>query len=418
MLAVPHRASSWVASGGLDKQICLWDLAGAGQISHIDASDHDGLARDKGSVYALAATPSVLAGGGPEGSVHVWDPRSAARITKFVGHAGNIRHILTSQDGTTIVSASTDSTVRVWDLVAKRCLATLTMHDTSVWSLFSNDPSLRTFFSSDKTGLVAKTDTRILGPYDHPLSVALCQDDLAVSKVVAAGDYVWTATSSPNIKRWLDVDLTNAEPEMPDRDQSQSHGYGSITSRTRMHSFSQPRPPTQYSKRQVPLKHILPSVSTFHLPHGNSTSSLGRRSTIISQRRESHCSKVEPLRAQLDSSIPGQNGLVKHVMLSNRRQVLTRDAVGQIVLWDLLKCRPIKTYGQRHLEDVATEINVQEYVDNWCSVDINIGALSVTLEDHTCFDAEAYHDEFEFPDTHVVKEDQRSSTHPLHSESR
>lgn len=216
-LAVPSPTADWVVSGGLDRKIHIWDLSGAGQKLCIDigSDDNGSLAvKEKASVYALAATNNIICSGGPESTVRVWDAKSGQRVTRLVGHTDNVRDVLASQDGNTIITASSDRTVKVWSTTAGRCLYTLTMHDASVWSLFSSHPELAVFYSSDKSGLVAKTDTRLSQEVDEGLSIALCQEHEGVHKVKAAGGYVWTATSRPSIHRWLDVDTEDLEVDM------------------------------------------------------------------------------------------------------------------------------------------------------------------------------------------------------------
>lgn len=44
----------------------------------------------------------------------------------------------------------------------------------------------------------------------------------------------------------------------------------------------------------------------------------------------------EPLRAAPESTIQGQNGLTRHVLLNDRRRALTVDTAGEVMLWDLL----------------------------------------------------------------------------------
>ncbi|KAI7640617.1 WD40 repeat-like protein, partial [Hortaea werneckii] len=218
-LAVPSQNSDWIASGGLDRKIYTWDLNGGGQKLCIDASEDESsslAAREKGSVYALGATNNVLASGGPESTVRVWDARSGKRITKLVGHTDNIRDVLISEDGSKIMTASSDRTVKVWSTGAGRCMYTLTMHDASVWSLFSENPDLSVFYSGDKSGMIAKTDTRDVNELDEGLSVAVAQEHDGVQKVVAAGDCIWAATSRPSINRWRDVNTEDAEIEVPE----------------------------------------------------------------------------------------------------------------------------------------------------------------------------------------------------------
>lgn len=417
-LAVPNSTCDWVASGGLDRKINLWDLSGAGQKLSIDVGDDEAgtmQMREKGSVYALAATDSLLASGGPEKTVRVWDCRSGRRITKLVGHTDNVRDILVSQDGTTIMSASSDQTVKVWSTIAGRCMYTLTMHDASVWSLFSADPDLSVVYSSDKNGLVAKTDTRNTIELDEGLSVAVCQEHEGVHKVVAAGDCLWTATSRPSINRWRDVNTDNAEIDIPEdyntRRRSSAKGrHASSTSQTDFPSAPPILTPSAGGKRKIPLKHMLRLSNTAWFPtpispETESNSPSARRGTLEGSTLDALV--TQPVRHQPDHSVEGQNGLIKHVMLNDRKRVLTLDTAGEVVMWDLLKCVPIRSFGKRHLEDVKDEVTTASTVANWCTVDTRTGSVAVTLEENTCFDAEMYADELELDEKIEFKDDQR-----------
>jgi WD repeat-containing protein 48 len=423
VLASPSPDASWVASGGLDRRIRLWDLNGGGQTLSIDVSEDEsltGLSKEKASVYALQATHSILASGGPDSNVRIWDPRSGKRITKFVGHTDIVRDILISQDGSTVMSACSDQTVKVWSVTAGRCTHTLTMHDASVWSLWSDHPDLSVFYSSDKSGMVAKTDTRGCGEdLEEGLSVAICQEGTAVHKLAVSGDYIWTATPRPTINRWADVNIDGAEIDLPDTYKQQRFSLATARSRIpsppvnsssdRLASPSQaisptsppqstsPTSPPPSAKRLIPLKHVLRLSNAAYFP---------RRETV-SDGDSVQAEHTQPLRHTPDFAIEGQNGLVKHIMLNDRKRVLTQDTAGDVLLWDLLKCVPIRSFGKRHLEDVQPEVTTVETVPNWCSVDTRTGTLAITLEEHTAFDAEMYADELDI-DQHIeFKEDQR-----------
>jgi len=419
-LAVPSQTSDWVASGGLDRKICLWDLNGAGQRLCIDVGEDEAgslTAKEKGSVYALAATNNVLCSGGPESTVRVWDSRTGKRITKLVGHTDNIRDVLVSQDGSTILTASSDRTVKVWSTVAGRCMYTLTMHDSSVWSLCSQDPDLSVFYSTDKNGMVAKTDTRNTIELDEGLSVALCQEHEGVHKVKAAGGYVWTATSRPSINRWADIDTKNAEIDIPDNYTHRPHRSSVSTTITRYPSppdHKQSETVTNGLSKKIPLKHMLRLSNAAYFPTlvapESETNDVtippgGRRSTIDKAGEEPVVS--QPVRDQPDYAIEGQNGLIKHVMLNDRRRVLTLDTAGEVIMWDLLKCVPVKSFGKRHIEDVQAEVATNGTVANWCQVDTRTGSVTVVLEENNCFDAEMYADELDLDEDIDFRDDQR-----------
>ena len=77
------------------------------------------------------------------------------------------------------------------------------------------------------------------------------------------------------------------------------------------------------------------------------------------------------------------------------------------MLWDLIQCAPIKSFGKRHMEDVLPEVNTQESVAHWCAVDTRIGTLTCVLEENYCFDAEMYADELQLEEQIDFREDHR-----------
>lgn len=78
------------------------------------------------------------------------------------------------------------------------------------------------------------------------------------------------------------------------------------------------------------------------------------------------------------------------------------------MLTPLLQCKPIQSFGKKHIEDVEPLINTLENVSPWCSVDTSSGNLTVVLEPFNCFDAELYADELVLERPVEFREDQRS----------
>lgn len=346
-LASPEAYSDWVASGGLDHKIRVWDLSGAGEKLQINVGEDDSNA--KGSVYALSVQGSVVASGGPESIVKLWDPRTGKRITKFVGHTDNVRDILISQDGDMVLTASSDQTVKVWSVVAGRCMYTLTMHNASVWSLYSDHHRLSIFYSGDRSGLVAKTDIRGSDELDRGLSLALAKEHEGVNKVVALQDRFWTATSSSSINQWEDLDLDSGYQIS---DSSKQNRHSNISSRSKMPSPA-PQSPISLSNFNPPAKPPLNSILKPSNGAGNpsrnfrdmdgatmySESSIKKLSdAVLDQELE----VVTPVNQLPKETIEGQNGLIKHFMLNDRKRVLTLDTAGEVVMWDLLKVSVVR----------------------------------------------------------------------------
>ncbi len=74
----------------------------------------------------------------------------------------------------------------------------------------------------------------------------------------------------------------------------------------------------------------------------------------------------------------------------------------------LLQCVPTKSFGKRHLDEVVPEVNTNESVGNWCSVDTRTGRLACILDENYCFDAEMYADELRLENASDFRDDQRS----------
>lgn len=318
-LASPGGQASWVASGGLDHKLYLWDLNGGGEILNIDACGDD--ATEKGSVYALGAVSSVLASGGPENVVRVWDPKSGKLVTKFVGHTDNVRDILINQAGDTIMTASSDQTIKVWSLTAGRCMNTLTMHNDSVWSLYSDDPNLSVFYSSDRSGMVAKTDTRGSPDVEQGTCVAALQEHEGVVKVVATDNFIWTATPRSSINRWRNVDTT-LDIDSPPR-----------PARTIDTTAAAPVDSSEKTPQKIPFNAALQLSATSTLLGSSSPSSGQSPEPDL----DNDLGLTIPVHSLPEETIEGQHGLIKCLMLNDRKRTLTQDSAGEVVLWDLLK---------------------------------------------------------------------------------
>lgn len=330
------RGGDWVASGGLDRKIILWDLQGMGKSLEIDVSGEE--ITEKGSVYALSAGRNILASGGPESVVRLWDPKSGNRITKFVGHTDNVRSILINEAGDTVMTASSDQTVKVWSVTAGRCMYTLTMHNDSVWSLFSDHPDLGVFYSSDRSGWVVKTDVRGTLEMDDGLSVAVAQEHNGVTKLVACDEYIWTASASSSINRWKNVD-TGPDALLPE---AFRHARASSLSSKSPLPLPPSDPANGAARKEIPARSILRISNTASFPpHLPSPEETNLAAPSIRKGSESLIdpapSVLEPMDHLPEETIEGQNGLVKHKLLNDRRRVLTLDTAGDVLLWDLIK---------------------------------------------------------------------------------
>ncbi|WP_371409342.1 NB-ARC domain-containing protein [Micromonospora zamorensis] len=120
---------AWVASGGHDGTVRVWDPT-TGALRSV-FTDHSG------PVSALVSAPdgAWVASGGHDGTVRVWDPTTGALRSVFTDHSGRVEALVAAPDGSWVASGGPDGSVRVWDLTTGALRHTLVGHTGSVMAL-------------------------------------------------------------------------------------------------------------------------------------------------------------------------------------------------------------------------------------------------------------------------------------------
>ena len=129
----------FLATGGWDSTICLWRF----KISEKDKSKHQKWLLNKyhvvincgkkvykaklfghsGNIQTVVfSTKNLLASGGTDHKIILWNPKNAVAIKEFEGHFGWIRALNFSINSLELVSVADDGSVRVWNVLSGDCI--------------------------------------------------------------------------------------------------------------------------------------------------------------------------------------------------------------------------------------------------------------------------------------------------------
>ncbi len=108
-----------LASGGLDGTVRLWDVPSWRLLATLQSQT--------GPVcgVALSADGRLLTSGNFDGTVQLWQAPEGQPLATLSGHTGPAYRVALSADGRLLASGGQDGTVRLWEVSSGACLRTL-----------------------------------------------------------------------------------------------------------------------------------------------------------------------------------------------------------------------------------------------------------------------------------------------------
>lgn len=137
-------------------------------------------------------------------SIHLWDPELGIRTAVATGHSRFLTDLRFSHDGKRIVTASFDSTARVWDAKSLASLTPPMKHDDGVeQAFFSADDSSIITASLDGTTKIwnSKTGSLLTAPLNHDGCVRIAASSHDGTLLVTAGDDATARIWNPDSKQ-------------------------------------------------------------------------------------------------------------------------------------------------------------------------------------------------------------------------
>ncbi|MEM6455338.1 MAG: pentapeptide repeat-containing protein [Acidobacteriota bacterium] len=132
-----HPAGQLVASGGTDGVVLIWDATSGAVLRRLTGH--------RGEISALAWDPRGrrLASGAYDRTINVWNVDTGARLHTLEGHINWVRALAWDPRGFRLASGSVDQTIKIWDVEEGSLQRSLMGHDNWVLSVAWNADGTR-----------------------------------------------------------------------------------------------------------------------------------------------------------------------------------------------------------------------------------------------------------------------------------
>ncbi|XP_071804408.1 WD repeat-containing protein 48-like [Asterias amurensis] len=349
-------------------------------------------------------------------------------------------------DGKTLISASSDTTVKVWNAHKGFCMSTLRTHKDYVKALaYAKDREHVASAGLDKqiflwdvrtlTALTATNNTvttsSLNGQKDSIYSLAMNQS----GSVVISGSTekvlrVWDPRTCAKVMK-LKGHTDNVKSLLVNKDATQclsgssdgtirlwSLGQQRCTATFRMHedgvwalranaSFTHfysggrdcrlfetdlryPEGSVLICEEHAPILRIEITPDQKSLWVATTRSDINKWSLTGGNHRNSgeyDNAPCEPFIKTPEYTVKGGPSVVQYHILNDKRHIITKDTESNVALYDVLTAKKVEDLGPVDMEVVIKNKHQMVHVPHWFSVDLKIGMLCIHVDESDCFAA-------------------------------
>ncbi|OIW15850.1 hypothetical protein TanjilG_04385 [Lupinus angustifolius] len=151
-VAINPKDLDTFVSASLDGTLKIWSLDSSAPIFTLD-----GHSKGVNSVdYFITNDKTYILSGSDDYTTKVWDYDSRSSVQTLEGHGNNVTSVFAHPKLPIIITASEDSTVKIWDSVTFRLEKTLNYGLERVWSIGYKEGSSLLAFGCDKGFIILK----------------------------------------------------------------------------------------------------------------------------------------------------------------------------------------------------------------------------------------------------------------------
>ncbi len=147
------------------------------------------------AVRSVAFNPDgrTLAGGGWDGTIHLWDATTGQHLNALTGHRSAVRSIAFSRNGSTLASGSQGGTIHLWDATTGQHLRVLTALD-----VFGNAEIVNSIAFSPNGNTLASAGKSFLSGIIHLWDADTGQHRKKIEPVGVNAGGIWSVAFSPD----------------------------------------------------------------------------------------------------------------------------------------------------------------------------------------------------------------------------
>uniref|UniRef100_A0A914W6J7 WD repeat-containing protein 48 homolog n=1 Tax=Plectus sambesii TaxID=2011161 RepID=A0A914W6J7_9BILA len=391
-------------SAGCDSIIRIWNVKAQGiksqkqEQQHVQSMEHH---TDWVNDVILCCNGRNLISASSDTTVKVWNAHKGFCMSTLRTHRDYVKALAYAKDRELVASAGFDRAIFLWDV---NTLTALTASNNTVTtsSLNGNKDSIYSLaMNSAGTVIVSGSTEKVLRVWDPRTCQKMMKlkghtDTVKAIVVSRDGTQCLSASSDGSIRLW-NLGAQRCVGQIRCHDQGvwaiqtdanftcvYSGGKDQVVYRTNLNDLDSSVALFEEDAAVTKLQ-LVDQVQPRSVWVATTSSTIRRWG--IPNDSDMLTLSDEPLVSAPEQVIEGAAGIRQYTVLNDKRFILTVDTAENVALYDVLQARKVKDYGQVSMEQIAKERFKMLHVPSWFTVDLKTGMLQITLEENDCFAA-------------------------------